>query len=394
LLTPKFFPTTFSGQTVTIDHVITDLCVLFNIPRTVIRRELHTDLRDFGNIPYEIHGKPFECETRLKKGSHKIVVANSLQQHPERLIYCLIQEFIQIKLTESEIEFDVGGDDTGLFLYLAGIYYGFGVILAQNMLHSGKRNDGLWEIKWNYGSEMPQPVMAFALATYANLTGDNNPSWKDQFKGDFRKMFEKAIEFLQANPNNLYDEKEVQANDLFNQANDEFERNDLESAISSLHKILFLTNDPAMKADVYNNMGYYYMRKKDYAQGISNFRKALALGSEYGFANDNLGYALIMTDELEEGLLYVNKAMQTGNNDIAYSFRNLALYHQRKGDPGLAEEFFKKSFDQKTPVDLLEYHYGEFLLERGDLEKARAFFQQSAAKNEEEGIRKLQSPGV
>lgn len=392
LLTQKFFPATFAQETVIIENVITDLCALFGIPRDIVKHEILTDIRDY-NIPYQIEGQAFECETELKKGAYTIFVANSLQKHPERLIYSLIYEFIQIRLTESDVEFDVGGDDTELFTYLAGIYYGFGVILAQNLLHTGGSSDGMWQIKWNFVSQMPQPVMAFSLATYANLTGDNDPSWKNEFKGDFKKMLEDAIAYIQASPNDLYDEMEVKANDLFNEANEYFDNNDLEHAISTLQKILFLTSDDMMKADVYNNMGYYYIRKKDYQQGISNFRKALALGPEYGYANDNLGYTLIMTGELEEGVSYLDKAMQTANNDIAYTFRNFALYHQRKKEFDLAEEFFQKSFEQDTPVDLLEYHYGEFLLEQGDVEKAKEFFLKSAQKKEEEGISKLRELG-
>lgn len=388
LLTPKFFPATFGKDAVAIDNVISDLCTLFGIPRDAVKHEVLTDIRDY-NIPYQIEGKEFECETDLEKGSYTIYVANSLQKHPERLIYSLIYEFIRIRLNESDVEFDVGGDDTELFIYLAGIYYGFGVILAQNLLNTGRNSDGMWQIKWNFVSEMPQPVMAFSLATYANLTGNNDPSWKNEFKSDFKKMFEDAIAYIQDHPNDLYDEMEVKANDLFNEANEHFDNNNLEQAISTLQKILFLTSDEMMKADVYNNMGYYYLRKKDYQQGISNFRKALVLGPEYGYANDNLGYTLIMTGELEEGVSYLDKAMQTGNNDIAYTFRNFALYHQRKKEFDLAEEFFQKSFDQNTPVDLLEYHYGEFLLERGEVEKAKQFFQKSAQKKEEEGISKL-----
>jgi Tfp pilus assembly protein PilF len=388
LLTAKFFPATFEGKTVNVDSVITDLCTLFGIARETVQYDILTDLRDY-NVPYQIEGQSFECETDLKKGAYKIFVANSLQKHPERLIYSLIYEFIRIRLTESELEFDVGGDDTGLFIYLAGIYYGFGVILAQNLLQSGRSGDAMWEIKWNYGSEMPQQVMAFSMATYANLRGEDEPVWKSEFEGDFKKMLTDAIEYLKAHPNDLYDEMEVKANDLFNLANDHFEKNEMESAISTLQKILFLTSDDHLKADVHNNMGYYYMRIRDYQQGISNFRKALVLGPEYGFANDNLGYALIMTGDLEEGVSHLEKAMETGNNDIAYTYRNFALYHQRKNEPALAEEFFQKSFDQKTAVDLLEFHYGEFLLAQGDIEKAKMFFQKSMQKNEEEGARKL-----
>jgi Tfp pilus assembly protein PilF len=394
LLTDKFFPKAFSTETISIDHAITDLAVLFGIPREKITFEIITDLRDYNNIPYQIEGKAFECETELKKGAYKIYVANSLLKHPERLMYSLIYEFIRIQLTECDLAFDVGGDDTGLFIYLAGVYFGFGVILAQNLLHTGRSSDGMWEIKWNYGSEMPLPVMTFSLATYANLTGDDHPAWKNEFKGDFRKMFEGAIAYLQAHPNDLYDEMEVKSNDLFNEANKYFENNQMEAAIAALQKILFLTSDDLMKADVFNNMGYYYLRMKDYQQGISNFRKALALSPEYGYANDNLGYALIMTDQLDEGVSYLNKAMQTENNDNAYTFRNFALYHQRKKEFGRAEEFFRKSFDQQTPVDLLEYHYGEFLLERGEIENAKKFFMKSAQKKEEEGVSKLRNFGV
>lgn len=394
LLTAKFFPATFAMETASINNVVADLCVLFGIAQDTVKVEILTDLRDYNNIPYQIEGKAFACETELRKGAYTIFVANSLQKYPERLIYSLIYEFIRIRLTESELEFDVGGDDTGLFIYLAGIYYGFGVILAQNLLDTGRRSDGMWEIKWNYVSEMPQPVMAFSLATYANLAGDDDPSWKNEFNGDFKKMLEGAIAYLRENPNDLYDEMEVKANELFNQANDYFDTNQPEAAISTLQKILFLTSDDVMKADVYNNMGYYYMRKKDYSQGISNFRKALALGPEYGFANDNLGYALIMTGELEAGMLYLEKAMQTGNYDVAYTFRNFALYHQYKKEPDRAEDFFQRAFHQGTPVDLLEYHYGEFLLEQGDIGSAKEFFLKSAQKNEEEGVSRLRQLGV
>lgn len=388
LLTPKYFSATFGNETVIIENVITDLCNLFRIAPHTVNYEMLSDLRDY-NIPYEIEGRAFECETALEKGHYQIYVANSLLKHPERLIYSLIYEFIRIRLTESDLEFDVGGDDTGLFIYLAGIYYGFGVILAQTLLHEGRSSDGMWEIKWHYGSEMPQPVMAFSLATYASLTGNSNPAWKHELKGDFKKMLEDAISYLEENPNSLYDEMEVRANDLFNEANDHFDNNKLEAAISTLQKILFLTNDDVMKADVYNNMGYYYMRTRDYQRGISNFRKALALGPAYGFAHDNLGYALIMTGELEEGRMCLEKAIETGNNDIAYTFRNFALYYQRKKDFVNAEAFFQKSFSEKTPVDLLEYHYAEFLLEQGDVENAKLYLTRSAKKNEEEGISKL-----
>jgi Tfp pilus assembly protein PilF len=364
LFNPQSFPTVLAAKEVTVDNVITDLCVLFGLSRDVITFELHTDIRDF-NIPYGMEGKISECEAELKKGAHKLHILKSAQKVPEHLLHRMIVEFIRIRLSESEVEFDAGGDDTGLFLYLAGIYFGFGVILAQNLYHTGRAADGMWEIKWNYGSPMPEVVMAFSLATYANISGENNPKWKEEFKSDFRALLDGALEFVKANPNDLYDEAEVKSNDLFNLSNEQIDNHDYEGAVATLQKILFLTEDYTLKADVYNNIGYYSLLTKNYQQGISNFRKALALGPDYGFANDNLGYALIMNGELEEGWSYLEKAMQTGNNDPAYTHRNMALYYQRKKQFELAEEFFQKAFAAGTPVDLLDYHYGEFLLEQG-----------------------------
>lgn len=390
LIGPKHFPKTFSQARVSVTNVVDDLCVLFGISKHSVTVEILTDLRDYNIVPYQVAGQSFECEADLTKGRYKVFVASSLQQHPDRLIYSLIYEFIRIRLTESDLEYDVGGDDTGLFIYLAGIYYGLGILLANNLVPQG-RADGFSEIKWNYGSEMPLPVMAFSLATYANLTGHDNPSWRKELKPEVEKLFGDAVIYLKEYPNDLYDANEVKANEFFNQANDYFENNQFEEAIQTLQKILFITNDDLMRADVHNNIGYYYLRVSDFRQAISHFRKALALGPEYGFANDNLGYSLIMIGELEEGMTYIEKAQATGNNDMAYTYRNRALYHQRKLEFELAESFFVKAFEEGTPVDLLDFHYAKLLLEQGKADKAKIFLEKSAAKGEKEGIELLNS---
>ncbi|SHH62162.1 hypothetical protein SAMN04488109_4681 [Chryseolinea serpens] len=162
LLTPKFFPATYSVTTVSVDNIVTDLCKLFGLARNAVAFEIVTDIRDFG-IPYQMEGPPFECETDLTKGHYKISIANDLQKRPQRLLHRLIYEFIRIRLTESKIEFD-GDDDAGPFIYLAGIYFGFGVILSQNLSDVGRSSQGGWQSKWGYVSEIAEPVMAYGLA--------------------------------------------------------------------------------------------------------------------------------------------------------------------------------------------------------------------------------------
>jgi tetratricopeptide (TPR) repeat protein len=277
---------------------------------------------------------------------------------------------------------------------LAGIYFGFGVLLSQSLKDTGRIDDGFWETKWNYISEMPNEIMAFALSTYSKLIEQDSPKWKDDLPGNLKSQFEKAIKYLDNSPSELYDKNELEANELLKTAFDQYLNNEFEEGIASLQKILFLTNDDVMKADVYNNLGYYSIRVKNYEQSVSYFKNSIQIIPDYGYAYYNLGYALIQLGELEEGKEWLDKAMETENNDVAYTYRNLALYYQAKGTIKKAEEYFKKSFDSITDtvtdtVDLLEYHYADFLIKNGDTVKGLEYLEKAVEKGEPEAIEKM-----
>lgn len=389
LLLENYFPKTFKGDKVLIENIINDLCSLLQIREEKIFFEVANDIRDSYGTPYEIEGKPFETEFEIEDGKYKIHIANSLQKHPKRLIYSLVYEFIRIKLTDNKLQFDTG-DDTDLFIYLAGIYLDFGVLLSQNLKATGRVDDGFWETKWNYISEMPNEIMAFALATYSKLIEQDSPKWKDELPSDLRNQFEKAIKYLDDNPSELFDKNELEANELFKTADDQYLKNQFEEAIANLQKMLFLTNDDVLKADVYNNLGYYSIRIKNYEQSVSYLKKSIQIIPDYGYAYDNLGYALIQLGKLEEGKEWLDKAMETENNDFAYTYRNFALYYQAKGDTNKADDYFKKSFESITDsVDLLEYHYADFLIKNGETNKGLEFLKKAVEKGEPEAIEKM-----
>ena len=389
LLSENYFPKTFKGDRVLIENIIKDLCSLLQIQEDKITFEVVSDIRDIYGMPYQIEGKPFETELEIEEGKYKIHIASSLQKHPKRLIYSLVYEFIRIKLKDNKLQFDTG-DDTDLFIYLAGIYFGFGVLLSQNLQDTGRVDDGFWETKWNYISEMPNEIMAFALATYSKLIEQDSPKWKGDLPSDLKSQFEKALKYLNDNPSELYDKNELEANELFKTAYDQYLKNKFEEAITNLQKILFLTNDDVMKADVYNNLGYYNIRLKNYEPAVSYFKSSINIIPDYGYANDNLGYALIQLGKLEEGRVILEKALQTENNDIAYTNRNFALYYQAKGEMNKAEEYFKKSFDTiADSVDLLEYHYADFLIKNGETEKGLEFLKKAVEKGEPEAIERM-----
>jgi tetratricopeptide (TPR) repeat protein len=389
LLSEKYFPKTFKDTKVSIDNIIDDLCLLLQIQKANISFEVLKDVRDIHGIPYEIQGKSFETELGVENGNYKIYVAHSLLEYPQRLIYSLVYELIKIKLIENKLQFDTG-EDTDLFLYLAGIYFGYGVMLSQNMKVEGRRNDGVWETKWNYISEMPIELMAFALATYAKLIEQDSPKWMDDLPSDLQKQFAKAIKYLGENSNKLYDKNELEANDLFYLAHNQYLKNEFKEAIANLKKILPLTNDDVMKAYVYNNLGYYNLRLSNYKLSVSYFKNALQLTPKYGYACDNLAYALIQLGELKQGKEWLDKAMESENNNPAYTYRNYALYYQAKGDVNEAQRYFKMSFEATSDsVDLLEFHYADFLIKNAEKETGLEFLRRAVEKGEPEAIRKM-----
>lgn len=396
LITDKFFPKTFSTSDLVAQNLIEDLCNLLSLDSSKITFDLHEDLRDVYGMPFEMQGKPFEMqgkpfetETEVRENNYKIHIASSISKRPNQLIFSLIYELIKIRLTENKLQYDTG-DDTSLFIFIAGIYFGFGIPLSQNLTDRGRIDDGFWETKWNYVSEMPKEVMAFGLATHSKLIEQDSPDWKNELSQELKVLFKGAITFLDDSPSTLYSKAELDASGLFDQADKEYQNGDFESAISTLHKILFLTEDELLKSDVYNNLGYYQLRNGEYEKSISNFHKALQIDPNYGFAYDNLGYALIQTGQIEEGKKQLEKALKTDNNDNAYTHRNLALYCLARNEIEQAESNFQLAFQSKTvPVDLLELHYANFLINQGETETGMEYLEEAVEKGESEAIKRM-----
>lgn len=389
LINKTFFPHTFKSERVEIENVICDLSELLNLDSEKITFEIIEDLRDSYGLPIETEGIEHETELEICDEKYKILITKSLIKRPNRLIYNLVYEFINIRLTESKLLFDTG-DETSLFIHIAGIYFGFGVILSQNLNDVGRVSDGLWETKWNYNSEMPIEVMAYALALFSKITKNDNPVWRVEFPEEIKTLFDKAVNHLEKYSTDILKDNELESLNLFCQADNKYHNRQYDDAIKSLQKILLLTKDDFLKSDSYNYMGYIFIRKGDIENSILYLKKALDLNSNNGLANDNLGYALILNGQLENGRQYIEKAILTEDNDFAYTYRNLALYYFRLGEIVKAEENFELSFSSITePVDLLEFYFAEFLISQGFNEKALKFLNIAVEKGEHEAIKRL-----
>jgi tetratricopeptide (TPR) repeat protein len=390
LFTNEFFPQTFSHREINIDALITDCCELFKVEKTRISVTIGEDIRDTIDTPLEIQGGTNDCELLVERTGetvyYELLIAKSLLKHTGQLLLLVDHNFIKIRLTESKIEFETGNEDD-LFLFLAGIFLGHGVMLYRNLVETGKSSDGFWERKWRYVSIMPVPVMAYALALYSHLTENYDPEWKTNLSVDLANQFDNAIEYIKKDSNPLFNKQELKSNSLVLEAQSRNDENDFDQTISIYQKVLFITEDPYLKITVNNNIGYAYLRKQQYDKSIPYFQKALEIDPGFGYANDNLGFAFIMSGDLESGKFYLHTALKTDNNDVGYSYRNFALYHQKRKEYGQAEEYFQKAFNNIVlPIDLLEYFYAQFLFEVGEKERGMEYLKKAVEKGEPETI--------
>ncbi|NJM24931.1 MAG: tetratricopeptide repeat protein [Bacteroidia bacterium] len=383
---PDYFPRYSETDARQIEHLLDDLCAILQLDRTRVSFELFEDMRDAVGIPFATEGSATDTALETSSGHYKILVAKSIIKRPGKLLANLIHEFIHIRLQEDKLPYDTG-DDTDLFVYIAAVYFGFGVILVQNLTDSGRKNNGLWETKWHYVSEMPQEVLLFALAVYLRIAGKNQAEWTNDFPTDMAKSLAQAGELLKKEPGEILKEnflRYIRTTEVLMRT---MEANQFDACAELGQKLLFLADDNAKRSSVYNNLGYAYQRTGEFSASLEYFAKAQELDPAFAYPYDNMGYSLIRMGKLEEGKKHIDLARATGNNHEGYTNRNLALYYEQKGDSLKAEELYLEALDHSNgQVDLLEFHYAQFLIGQTRAEEARQFLDIALERGEPEAI--------
>lgn len=387
--TDKYFPHTHANSELKIENIIKDLSDILKLDSAEISFEIQKDIRDFQGTPYEIEGLSFESDTEKNGNKYKIFVANSLP--PNRLLSRLIVELVVIKMYESELHFDT---DNGMeLIYFAAFYLGFGLILSQNLFDTGTSYDisSHWETKWNYHSEIPQEILVYAFALYLKISENEISSLKEKLPSDFINLLYDALEYAELYPSNLLSKKELDANNLYFQAQNFIKNYEYESATLKLNEIISMhdeKNPISFISYVFERLGYIKIREMKFNESISYFQKALEIDSNNYIAEDNIAYALIKMGDIKEGKKYIDKSIQLAVKDMASIYRNLALYFWAKGYFDEAEDNFTLSLESvSVPVFLLELDYSKFLLAKGEKEKSNKYLQLSIAKGEPEATK-------
>lgn len=127
-----------------------------------------------------------------------------------------------------------------------------------------------------------------------------------------------------------------------------FNEGDLDTALKRFHQATVL--DPNF-APGYYGKAYVYSLQNHLALAIENYRKTIELADPpYTHAYGNLGLALLMTGEVEDGLRMVEKALEIdpGNGDAQMTLVN---YYCLEKEGQLAREHLDKAIRLGVEVD-------------------------------------------
>ncbi len=378
-----FFPDTFSHHQISIDNLIEDLIYLIDIKNDNISYEVISDIKSSGKIPYMIKGKVFETQTIFNEDNSHIFVAKSLLKQPNRLIFNLVYEIIKIKMQDKGL-LRKDRPETYYQIFIVGTFFGFGLILSQNLINIGRKSDSFWETQWNYNSLMPSPIMAYTLALFSELNNNTQPDWINQLPKDISKEYQKCTQYLSKHKIDYIDINRYKSLELEREARRLSKQHQYEQAISKLTEALQLTDHGKYQAGFYVDIGYYYIlsNQLDYAE--INLNKALEIFPSSPYANNNMGYVLIRKEKLEEGKAFLDKV--TNSKDpiiVSYLHRDLGVYYLKKNNLDKAKEHFDIAFSfTDINVDSLNFHYAEYLLQIGNKEEAIKHLQISADNNE------------
>lgn len=388
LLNTDFFPLTVPEKVANMEDVLSELCGLLQLNPETIRYTSYEAI--IQEEAYEELSLPYEMDTLIEEKGPRIVYREKLLNRPKKLLFLLLFELLHLTLRERNVVMKMK-EDIGPFMTQLAVFGGFGVLAARNLYSVGEVNQQYWQSKWVRPQILSDSCMAYGLALYAYIRKEINPEWAVLLPKELRPHFREALGFV-AKDSTPFDQRlKFQIITRLERASRLYRGKNYTEAIACLSSLIEKNPDASLPARVYGNLGYYLSMERQFEKSIPYFEKAIELKPDLSYVHDNLGYAFLQLGKLKQGKEHISKSLKGMKNDIAYSFRNLAVYHQLKGEPDKAAEFFDLSYENKTQgVDLLDYHYAEFLWESGKKKKAKKYMQKAVELGEPVAIERME----
>ncbi len=294
----------------------------------------------------------------------------------EEVITSLIEKLLLRKLNEIGIYYENNFDDT-LFVVQLGLYYG----VIQWLILDGKVRFQEQEIDIDFVNY----ILATCFATkpddqiiVIDILGEGTTEKVRKIISDEEKLGQLKKDKVSFPAIDEIINSLNQAKSLYNQGY-------FPLAISTLENICQNQNK---RSDLWNTLGYYQQRAKQFNESIASFEKSLELDPENELALSNVGLSYLLLHDFEAAKKYLVKAEKISPNNPLV-LRNIGIFQSANNNFSSAEHYFNQSLQIHPRLELTHFYYGILCLQQGKKEEAIKHFTFSKDLGEKEGVEKL-----
>jgi tetratricopeptide (TPR) repeat protein len=304
----------------------------------------------------------------------RIELAKSNLKHPQLLVSVLARELVRTKLIR-EYLLNPSLDNSEPFLDLATIFFGFGILTANSFMTN--------EINWiNRHGFLPIEITSYANGLICYLADLNPKEIERHFNLNGRDLFLRSSQFLNESKDTTLTKEMIHLCDTKHRINKgsskAFEEMDFEKVHKLNAELIQLEPENVI---AFNNIGYAFMKQRDYLNAIGAFTKSIGVDPYFDYAFNNRGYCKLNIMDLDGGLNDIETALQMDNSN-AFAHRNLGLYYFLSKEFGKALESYDRSIKLDDDTELIHFLSSKAFEAVGDFENAKAHFEKSRLKNE------------
>ena len=173
----------------TVANAIIDFCALFEVVYTKVNYEIENSNYGSFDLPVVTEGNFNQCLvecTNTEPKEYLIYVPENLLKHPTYLLYKLTLSFSEIALIEDDAPFyskEHDPHEIDMFMHLAAIYFGFGLVLAKYGESVGSG--------WNYPALLTDALLGYSLAICAKQTNFRDEDWRSELPSEIARNYKR-----------------------------------------------------------------------------------------------------------------------------------------------------------------------------------------------------------
>lgn len=198
LPTEDFFPETFDGSRSSIRTMLNRVCGYMDIDPSLIAVS-------FDKAEEHIHPLAADGEKREhalgtyrmgRNGKYQISLEETQAANPEQLVATIAHELGHVILL-GEDRLDPEHPDHESLTDLVTVFYGLGVFNANASVIFEQWTNSQYQ-GWQIGRSgyLTEEIFGYALALFARLRGETNPSWATYLNTNVRSYFKSSIKYI------------------------------------------------------------------------------------------------------------------------------------------------------------------------------------------------------